>query len=99
MVDAVFRDVRFAFRTIRMAPGVSTVSVLMLALGIAATAVAFSLIDAVLLKPLRYPEPDRLYVIHEILPQLKSPVVGVNALHYREWRKSTPAFAENAAGR
>jgi hypothetical protein len=52
MVAAAFRDVRFAFRTIRMAPGVSIVSILMLALGIAATAVAFSLIDAVLLKPL-----------------------------------------------
>jgi predicted permease len=59
------QDLRHAFRTIRHKPGFAAVAILTLALGIGATAVMFTVIDGVLLKPLPYPEPDRIVALNE----------------------------------
>jgi len=57
-------DVKFAFRAFRKLPGFAAVALLILALGIAATTVMFTVINSVLLRPLPYPEPDRLVAVH-----------------------------------
>ncbi|HWF08973.1 MAG TPA: ABC transporter permease [Bryobacteraceae bacterium] len=59
------RDLRHALRALRHKPGFAVVAILTLALGIGATAVMFTVIDGVLLKPLPYPEPDRLVTVNE----------------------------------
>jgi len=59
-LDDLLRDVRYACRGVRRDPGFAAVVVLILALGIGATTVMFAVIDGVLLRPLAYPEPDRL---------------------------------------
>lgn len=59
-----FQDVRYAVRTLRQRPGFATVALLTLALGVGATTVMFTLINGVLLKPLPYPEPDRMVAVH-----------------------------------
>jgi predicted permease len=58
------RDIRYALRTFRRLPGFAAVALLVLALGIAATTVMFTVIDGVLLRPLRYPDPDKLVTLH-----------------------------------
>ena len=58
-------DVRYAFRTLRRQPGFTAVTVLTLALGIGATVTLFTLADAVLLRPLPFPDADRLVRIEE----------------------------------
>ena len=63
-LEDLLQDVRYALRTFRQKPGFSFVALLTLALGIGATAVMFTMIYGVLLKPLTYPEPDRLITIH-----------------------------------
>lgn len=63
-MDTVFQDVRYAWRQIRRSPGFAIAAVLMLALGIGASTAIFTVVDGVLLRPLQYPEPDRLIALH-----------------------------------
>src|SRR6266498_4059342 len=61
--DEMFQDLRYGMRMILNRPGFSAVVVLVLALGIGATSAIFSVVNAVLLRPLPYPEPDRLMMV------------------------------------
>src|SRR5918997_6280485 len=61
--DMARQDVRFALRTFRHAPGFTTVAVLTIALGIGATAAIFSVVNAVILRPLPYPEAERIVMV------------------------------------
>ena len=61
--DLVY-DLKFAFRSFRKLPGFAAVALIILALGIAATTVMFTVINSVLLRPLSYPESDRLVAVH-----------------------------------
>jgi putative ABC transport system permease protein len=62
-MDRLLQDVRFAVRTLARRPAFTAVAVLTLTLGIATNATMFSLADVMLLRPLRYPHPDRLAVV------------------------------------
>jgi predicted permease len=62
-LEDLLRDVRHAFRTFRRLPGFAAIAVLVLALGIGATTVMFTVVNSVLLRPLAYPEPERLVTL------------------------------------
>src|SRR5580704_17459759 len=64
-LEDLFQDFRYALRTLRQRPGFAAIAILTLALGSGATTVMFTVIDGVLLKPLPYPEPDRLVALNE----------------------------------
>jgi len=65
---SVFYDLRITVRQLLKSPGFTVVAVLMLALGIGATTAIFSIVEGVLLRPLPFPESNRLMVISDILP-------------------------------
>jgi putative ABC transport system permease protein len=88
-------DVRFAFRTLRKSPGFTIVAVLTIALGLGANTAIFSFLDGVLLKPLAYPEPERLVQLWEKPPGgLRN---GISALNFQDWQRQSTSFTAMAA--
>jgi putative ABC transport system permease protein len=88
-------DVRFALRQLRKAPGFTVVAALTLALGIGANSAIFALVDATLLRPVPFDEPDRLVMVSESLPRF--PRTGVSSANFDDWEARNRTF-ESMAG-
>ncbi|MDB6128840.1 MAG: macrolide transporter ATP-binding/permease protein [Verrucomicrobia bacterium] len=89
-------DFRYAFRQLIKSPGFTLVAVLTLALGIGACTAIFSVVNGVLLRPLDFPEPERLVVLRETqLPDF--PEFSLSPPNYLDWEKQTTSFASMAA--
>jgi putative ABC transport system permease protein len=95
MLELIIKDLRYAFRMLRRKPGFTAVAVLTLALGIGGNTAIFSVVNAVLLRALPYPEADRLVSVYESLPQGGTGSVSVPNL--LDWRAQSDAFTGIAA--
>src|SRR4029077_21150671 len=93
----MLHDLQFAFRQLLKSPGFSLVAILTLALAIGANTAIFSAIDAVLLHPLPYPNPDRLVIVQESLPKYSLRGIAPTAADYAELRSQAQCFSEIAA--
>jgi predicted permease len=93
----MFQDIRFAARQLWKNPAFSIVAVLTLALAIGANTTIFSAVDAVLLHPLPYPEPDRLMVVTENLPHYSLTGLQPSFSEFLEYRRLETSFSKIAA--
>ena len=92
-----WQDLRYAIRTLLKKPGFTAVVVIVLGLGIGANTAIFSIVNAVLLRPLPYTDPDRLVMIHEHLPKLFGPAVNLSGAEFLDYRDGNTVFAQSAA--
>ncbi|HEU5182789.1 MAG TPA: ABC transporter permease [Candidatus Polarisedimenticolia bacterium] len=96
-VESCCRDLRMATRTLRRAPGFAAVAVITLALGIGASTAIFSVVDAVLLRPLPYPDPNRLVRVWEQSPDgRRMNLSDPNFQDFRAQNETFTALAEYA---
>jgi predicted permease len=91
------RDARYAVRQLRKHPAFAAVVVVTLALGIGANAAIFSVVDAVLLEPLRYRQPERLVDVYSAFPNLGFERFWISAPEYLEMRRWAASFEELGA--
>ena len=96
-LETLGKDLRYGVRMLLKSPGFALVAVLTLALGIGANTAIFSVVDAMLLRPLPYPEPDRLVRIWESSLKLHSPRNVVNPRNFLDWRDQSHSFEAMAA--
>ena len=95
-MQTLFPDLKFAFRQLRKSPGFTVTAVLMLAFGIGATTAIFSIVEGVLLRPLPFPNPDRLVVLTDRIQGADvggNGEAGVTVPDIRAYTQDTHSFA------
>jgi predicted permease len=100
-LETILRDIRYGARTLTRSPGFALISILVMALGIGATTSLFTIVRAVLLKPLPFAESDKLVAVYEHFRQSTSGD-GFNVVapaDFRDWRQQTHGFQDMAAWR
>src|ERR1044071_6548093 len=93
----LLQDLRFGFRLLRKSPGFTAVAVLALALGVAANTAIFSVVNAVLIKPLPYRDPARLLMVWEYNRVRDKHQNVVSTANFIDRQKQTDVFEEMAA--
>ena len=83
IMDSLIKDIRFGMRGLMKRPGFTAIAVITLALGIGANSAIFSVVNAVLMRPLPFKDPDRLMVVSEAIDKEPRPVSYPNFLDYR----------------
>lgn len=91
-MDTIRQDIRFAFRTLARKPAYTIVAALTLALGIGATTAIYSVVDAVLLSPLPWPDSDRLVQVHSARGENQT--MGVVYLDFKDWQSGSTTFED-----
>ena len=89
-METLWQDIRYGARQLRKSPGFTAVAVITLALGIGATTAIFSMVDAVLLRPLPYPEASRLVLLHESSEAV--PDMSISMANFNDWRSQNTVF-------
>ena len=95
----LFFDLRYGFRTLLRNPSFSIAAALLLALGIGANTAIFSVVNAVILRPLGYPRPDQLVYISSQFPALGFDQFWVSAPEFLEFRERNASFEDVGAYR
>ena len=92
-IDTLRQDLRHALRGLIRTPGFTVVTILTLALGIGANTAIFSVVNGVLLRPLGYPQPDRLMLVTSKFPAMGFEQFWISPPEYYEFQEMTQSFS------
>jgi len=96
VLETVWQDLRYGARLLRKNPGFATTAILTIAIGIGSCTALFSVVNGVLLRPLRFPDPQQIVAVNETEPPNNQPL-SVTPAVYLDWARQTSAFAHLAA--
>jgi putative ABC transport system permease protein len=96
-MDAVLQDLRFGWRQLRRTPGFTLAALVALALGVGATTAIFTVLDRVVLRPLPYPDPDRLAMVWEQNDAKALPHERISPVNFVDYRALSQVFEDAAA--
>src|SRR5579862_565098 len=94
-MNNILQDLNYAFRVLRKNPGFALGAIIVLALGIGANSAIFSVVDAVLLRPLPYTDAERIAMVYHVPPQKSFPgmkIFAVSPANYLDWKSQSSAF-------
>jgi predicted permease len=90
-MNGFLQDLRYALRQLRKSPGFAGTAILVLTMGVCASVSIFAFVDAALIKPLPYPNPNRLVLVTESVPMI--PVANLSYPDYLDWKKLNQVFS------
>src|SRR5216110_3768272 len=96
-MDSLIKDISFGIRSLLKRPGFTLIAVITLALGIGANTAIFSAVNAVLLRPLPFKDPDRLMVVLQNDPAKSYYDIGCTPPDFRELKERNRVFDQMAA--
>ena len=96
-VSPLRQDLRYAVRALRKSPAFTAIALATLALGIGANTAIFSVVNAVLLRPLQFPDPGRLVAFSQTLPSKGVTGNGVSFLNYSDFASRSRSFEQLGA--
>src|SRR5271170_3435388 len=88
-MSRLLQDIRYAFRLLAKSPSFTAIAILTLALGIGANTAIFTVVNAVLLRPLPFQDPSRLVIVAEKSPY---PTITTSYENYGDWREQSHSF-------
>jgi predicted permease len=97
MLELFVQDLQYALRTLRKNPGFAAIAVLTLALGIGANTAIFSIVNAVLLRPLPFPQANRIVAVYQTLERNGVHRNGVSYLNFVDWQQQSHSFEQMGA--
>src|SRR5271170_5532801 len=98
-MSTLLADLRYGLRLLRQAPGFTLIAICALALGIGANTAIFSTLDAVVLRPLPYLDPDRVVMVFEDSSHIGFAHNTPAPANYFDWKAQNHVFTDMAAGR
>ncbi len=96
-IETLIQDLRYGARKLVKNPGFTLIAVLMLALGVGANTAIFSVVNAVLLRPLPYHEPERLVLVKESLPKIGWELMSAAPAEFLDYQSGNEVFSDIAA--
>ena len=96
-MDSILKDIRYGVRSFLKRPGFLVIAVSTLALGIGATTAMFTVVNSVLLRPLHFPESERIVLLESVNPQLGVMRSNVSVPDILDWQAQTQSFEQIAA--
>lgn len=96
-MQTIWQDLRYALRMLRSKPGFAAVAIITLALGIGANTAIFSVVNAVLLQPLPFPNPEQIVLVRDDLPGRQLTDVGMSVDELKDLQERSGAFEQVSA--